>query len=191
MLGLCARVSDGSPPAMEEHGLTDAQHWIAASANDRDRTVTLSERDIEDAKRLLALLAGEEPRCTASALARIAIDPAASRYEQLAEKAREILAARRRRAELFGDAMFGEPAWDMLLMLYATDAGVRYTSARLAEQSQVSKSTAFRWIEHLLAEHLVQLQPHPTDRRSAFLQLSRRGRDMLETYLADPVGSEI
>ena len=154
---------------------------------DPPKSVTLSGRDVEDAKRLLALLSEDEEDGTASRLARLAFARHPTRQEQLTLRAREILALRQKRAELFGPSMFGEPGWEMLLQLYSTSGGVRQSISRLAQLAGTSKATALRWIDYLLDRGLVSRRPHPTDLRIAFVELTDKGRNALEAYLADTI----
>lgn len=103
---------------------------------------------------------------------------------RLRDRAGEILSNRRRRHDIFGKAMFGEPAWDMLLLLYAIEHGERQTIGRLGDLAGASKTTALRWFDYLEAQKLVQRDPHPTDKRAAFVELTDKGRDALELYLS-------
>jgi DNA-binding MarR family transcriptional regulator len=150
--------------------------------------VRLTDRDIDDARRLLALLAGElrEP---------LLVDEASKDRQRslsrqtLIQRARQTYTDRRTRAKHFGEAMFGEAAWDMLLVLYMTDIGARQTVSSLARLSGSSKSTALRWMEYLEERQLIKREPHPTDKRSAFVALTEKGREKLEAYLSETVGS--
>jgi DNA-binding MarR family transcriptional regulator len=99
------------------------------------------------------------------------------------ERALQLLAYRRQREEVFGRAMFGEPAWEMLLLLYGVGSGQRQTVTRLAELAQASKSTAIRWIDYLEGQGWVRREAHPTDKRSMFVELTEKGRDSLQLYL--------
>lgn len=81
--------------------------------------------------------------------------------------------------------MFGEPAWEMLLLLYSLESGPRLTISRLAELAYASKSTAIRWIDYLEAQRLVQREGHPTDKRAIFVELTERARSMIELYLSE------
>lgn len=151
------------------------------------KSVNLSGRDLEEARRLLALLSeeGEDERGTAGELARLAFARRPTREEQLSLRAREILALRQKRTELFGPSMFGEPAWEMLLQLYSMTGTARQSMSRLAQLSGTSKATALRWIDYLLDRGLVSRQPHPNDLRTFFVELTGKGREKLEAYLAD------
>lgn len=146
--------------------------------------VTLSGRDLEDARRLLALLAKADELHTVHDVGH-APGRGDTDQQSLAAKARQILDARERRTRLFGRAMFGEPAWDMLLLLYVSESGRRQTVTRLAHLSGASKGTALRWLDYLLHQNLVRREPHPTDRRAAFVELTDKGRSALDRYLTE------
>jgi hypothetical protein len=136
----------------------------------------MSDRDVAEAKRLLSLLADAE-----------AVDGAeagAGESAELLERAREILASRRRREEIFGKAIFGEPAWEMLLLLYVGQSESRRTIGRLGEIARISKSTTLRWIDDLERRGLVRREPHPTDRRAVFVELTYEGKKAIDTYLS-------
>ncbi|HET6941207.1 MAG TPA: hypothetical protein VFH89_03490, partial [Sphingomicrobium sp.] len=110
--------------------------------------VALSGRDLEDARRLLGLLSGEtgggrpESSGGQGELAR----------ESLLHHARRILAERRQRSEHFGRAMFGEPAWEMLLLLYIGLGSIRMSAGGLAHAAGYSKATTMRWVGYLEKE---------------------------------------
>ena len=169
--------------------MSEPKPKLPATKRDLAKSVTLSGRDLEDARRLIALFAEEEEETegTASELARLALARRPTRQEQLEFRAREILTLRQKRAELFGPSMFGEPAWEMLLQLYSMAGASRQSMSRLAQLSGTSKATALRWIDYLLDRGLVIRQPHPTDLRTAFVELTDKGREKLEAYLADTI----
>lgn len=155
----------------KNRGITD---WATDT-----RVVKLTGRDIDDATRLLTLLAvGNAPGGQ-----QVANDAPARK--ELVEKAQEILANRRLRSRFFGKSMFSEAAWEMLLLLYVTESGPRHTVSRFAQLAGYSKSTAIRWIEYLAQHQLILREPHPTDMRSAYVGLSSKGRDALEAYLSE------
>lgn len=153
------------------------------SSDENAAFVVLAGKDLEDAKRLLTLLS-EGPAIVPPDDSRPAESNKRSTDELMAQAGR-LLANRRKRAQRFGRAMFGEPAWDMLLLLYACQAGTRYTASRLAQFSGLSKATAYRWIEYLEREQLIRRDPHPTDTRSTFVGLTDKGKSSLELYLSD------
>jgi len=99
----------------------------------------------------------------------------------LAMAARLVLQERRRRAELFGKAMFGEPAWDMLLHLY-TAPGMMLTVGKLVELVDEPKTTLLRWAAYLEEKRLVARRNDVKDRRLVWMELADRGRELLDVY---------
>lgn len=103
--------------------------------------------------------------------------------------ARRILESRRMRTQMLDPAMFGEPAWDMLLTLYVHEAvGRRLTKANLAQSVEVSPSVAVRWQDYLERQGLTELV-HGEAHGPLHLQLSRKGRDALNCYLTQVSGA--
>lgn len=144
------------------------------------RLVPLSREDLEDANRLLRLLTSQVDPDGSGPREREAGDESG----RLLARARQIIAHRRKRLELFGKELFGEPAWEMLLLLYVSQSTQRYTVGQLAEASGAPKSTGVRWIDHLEQQGLVEKDQHPTDGRTAFVKLSKRGQEALALYLS-------
>ena len=150
---------------------------------DNDRvTVPLTGRDVDDLQRLLGLLLDASIQPMAEPHSVTTPTRAA-----LMAHARLILTNRRRRIDHFGRGVFGEPAWEILLLLYITVGGQRQTVPRLSELSGISRSTAIRWIEYLEREKLVSRVPHPNDRRVDFIELTDKGREKLEAYLSETI----
>ena len=104
------------------------------------------------------------------------------RYAQL-NAIRAGLRARRQRSDFFNSKLFADPAWDMLLELYAASLTERRLSvSRLAERSGVPMTTALRWIATLEDEGLIERQDDPFDKRRYFLLLSDDGVGAMKTY---------
>lgn len=151
-----------------------------------DRTVIkLSERDVDDAKRLLALLAAAAERDGVKTTAASEPTQSGPHPRSNQKRAREILFLRRRRHAIFGRAMFGEPAWDLLLLLYVQNGSSRHTISRLAELASISKSTALRWLDYLETQRLICREPHPTDKRANFVALTDKGKEAMDLYLSE------
>lgn len=149
---------------------------------EKQRVIHLTKRDIEDAKRLLSLLAGAEGKIVIGSQA---TDEEQTPFEDrvFQQRALDLLSSRRKRHAIFGKAMFGEPAWEMLLLLYSL--GPRETVSRLAELAYASKSTAIRWIDYLESQRLVRRESHPTDKRATFVNLTEKGRDAIRLFLSE------
>lgn len=90
------------------------------------------------------------------------------------KQVRAVIRARRARAEFFEPALFADPAWDMLLELFASELGnQRMSVTALCAGAAVPATTALRWIRTLEAHGLVQRKEDPLDARRMFLSLSR------------------
>jgi DNA-binding MarR family transcriptional regulator len=156
------------------------------------RTLVVSERDIRAARRLLSLIvegehseAGFEHEAPTSR----ATDTSSA---TLLRRAREEFENRRRRSRIFGRDMFGEPAWDMLLVLYIQDAaGPRETVGRLIKYSGTSASSAKRWIAFLSERGFVKRVSHPTDARTWFVELTDKGRQSVSVFFSETVISGV
>lgn len=108
--------------------------------------------------------------------------PAAAVDPQLV---RQAIRARRLRDSFLGDGLFEDPAWDMLLDLYAAQLeGQRVSVSSLCIAAAVAPTTALRWITRLTEAGLFQRQPDATDRRRAFMALSSRGLAGMDAYMA-------
>ena len=59
-------------------------------------------------------------------------------------------ACRKRRSELVQLPLFGEPAWDILLWLYAHGEERKLSLARLAELAGAPLTTTARWLDYLV-----------------------------------------
>jgi DNA-binding MarR family transcriptional regulator len=156
-----------------------------------ERTVTLSRNDIRAARRLLRVLLGEEQESAGGRAAPTNPVEDTTR-DALVGRAQEEFGNRRRRAEVFGRSMFGEAAWDMLLALYILDvSGQRQTIGSLLCFSGTPMTTAKRWLDFLAAHDFVRRDPHPTDRRTAFISLTRKARDKLDLYYSETVATGV
>lgn len=91
---------------------------------------------------------------------------------------------RRTRASCFDGALFGEPAWDMLLDLafHAID-GRQVTVSDLSGAAGVPPTTALRWIGLLVERQLVERHPDPSDARRTFVALTQSAEIALNRHL--------
>jgi DNA-binding MarR family transcriptional regulator len=145
-----------------------------SSAPER-KSVELSERDVRDAARLLTIIAAAG-----------ATTPCSGRYsrQELIGRARQQIVHRKRRAQNFPKGIFGEPAWDMLLVLYVSDSFGPETIRDLRDQAGLTHSTALRWLDYLESQQLIVKKSHLTDKRSAYYELTERAREKLDQYFA-------
>lgn len=102
-----------------------------------------------------------------------------------AHELRQAIRSRRMRAQFFDASLLEDPAWDMLLDLYAAElerAQVSVSSLCIA--AAVAPTTALRWIAKMTEAGLLERQPDPFDRRRAFMALSGTARDGMRGYFA-------
>lgn len=173
--------------------------WIGAlavaAAHGGGGTVRSPERDSErlarlsaEVARIAALLAqlsdggvaldrAEEPR--------LAFHPAPGVAETVtAAQLRAVLRARRLRDRFLGKGLFEDPAWDMLLDLYASRLeGRRVSVSSLCIAAAVPPTTALRWIARLTERRLLARTPDPGDRRRVFIGLTDEAVRALQAYL--------
>jgi hypothetical protein len=101
-----------------------------------------------------------------------------------AEDVRKIIRARRLRDRFFGEGVFEDPAWDMILDLFAAHlARAQVSVSSLCIAAAVAPTTALRWIAKLTDAGLFERQPDPFDRRRAFMALSPRALDAMYRYV--------
>lgn len=96
---------------------------------------------------------------------------------------RRIIRNRRRRDGVFGEGLFSDPAWDILLDLAAAMAerkNVSVTSLCIA--AAVPPTTALRWIGILNESGLIERVEDIFDRRRTYVKLSDKGSKMIAQY---------
>lgn len=155
--------------------------------DDRERSskvVLLSGADVAAAHRLIKVLANPETDV-------VQIMPCDQSQpvtrEALIEAAWHEFERRGRRMQIFSKDLFGEPAWEILLVLYAELDRTRLTFARITDKLDLPASTVLRWLRVLEGKQLVVREPHPTDQRSAFLKLTPDAINMLDMYLSEAI----
>jgi DNA-binding MarR family transcriptional regulator len=105
-----------------------------------------------------------------------------------AERVDAILKARRSRSRYFDAELFADPAWDILLELYATELrGCRISVSSLCIGAGVPATTALRWIRLLEGRGLVVRTDDPTDGRRVFVALSDEASNNMDSlFRANP-----
>jgi hypothetical protein len=138
---------------------------VSRTADDPEREIARIERDLAMLKR--QVLARRD----------------AATVGARASWVRSILKARRAREELIGKDLFADPAWDMLLDLYAAALEQRKVSTtELCIASAVPATTALRWIEKLVQMKFVTRKEDHLDARRIWVSLSSGARHMMEAY---------
>ena len=106
---------------------------------------------------------------------------------------RQVIRARRAREQLLGNDLFADPAWDILLELYACAFEQRrVTVSHASLATNVPISTALRWVAKLVNEGLVIRRDDHLDGRRSWLVLSAKGRLALDRIVASmPLGGAV
>jgi hypothetical protein len=103
----------------------------------------------------------------------------------LLTEAKKFLISRRTRQAFLDETIFGEPGWDMLLALYISEeTEARLSIDRLMEFARASPTISLRWIDHLSRLGLIRRLPHPTNDRTAFIELTEEARFGLDSYFS-------
>ena len=98
---------------------------------------------------------------------------------------RQIIANRQSRSRFFDPALFGDPAWDMLLDLTAAHSeGARVSVTSLCIAAAVPATTALRWITQMVESGIFIRVPDPADKRRAFIALSDKALAAMSGYFA-------
>ncbi len=96
---------------------------------------------------------------------------------------RATIRARRLRDQHFASELFADPAWDMLLDLYAARLeGRRVSVSSLCIAASVPPTTALRWIGTMHDAQLFGREPDPTDKRRAHITLTDRAAAAMRGY---------
>lgn len=110
------------------------------------------------------------------------LSPALER-ELIIDRAELEYSNRRRRRNYLDADLFGEPAWDILLDLFAArlkDQSISVTSACIA--GDVPPTTGLRWLGQLQCLGLVERVENPHDQRSSWVRLTDSGYHSMKDY---------
>ena len=102
----------------------------------------------------------------------------------LSSRTRSYLRARRLREGLFPEPIFADPAWDMLLDLYACKLeGTKVCVSNACIAARVPHTTALRWLDRLEECGLVERHPDPVDSRRIYVELTETATWRIELWL--------
>lgn len=97
-----------------------------------------------------------------------------------------VLRARRRREAIFKKELFSDPAWDILLELYAAALGQRRVpTSALGTIAGIPLTTALRWISKLESEGLVTREDDPLDGRRVWVALTQNALPLMSRYFRE------
>lgn len=92
---------------------------------------------------------------------------------------------RRSRDKYFPSAIFGEPAWDILLDLYANETlGRKVTVSNVCVAAAAPMSTGMRWLRMLEDRGFITREAADDDNRVIFVRLTDLARKRLEAYFS-------
>ncbi len=97
---------------------------------------------------------------------------------------RGLIRTRRMRDQFFEGVLFADPAWDMLLDLFAARLERRRVAvSSLCIAAAVPPTTALRWIAMMSGRGLIERRPDPNDGRRMFLALGEAAADAMAGYV--------
>lgn len=111
-------------------------------------------------------------------------DPQTEGRLALASFVRSIINARAARRRFFDEQLFSDPAWDILLELFALRCeGSRISVSKLSVAANVPCTTALRWLDKLESDGLAVRTNDPSDGRRVWIELSDLGFSRVARFL--------
>jgi hypothetical protein len=112
--------------------------------------------------------------------------PTSEPVQITAAEVRKIIQLRRRRDRHFPVALFADPAWDIMLDLFAAKLERKRVSvSSLCIAAAVPATTALRWIGTMTEDGLLVREQDPNDARRVFIALSESAEQGLRDYFVD------
>lgn len=114
----------------------------------------------------------------------VKLNPSTDINSTRAKTVRHVLRARRRRDEILGPELFGEPAWDILLEVYFSE--LTYQKMSISDAcmaSAVPQTTALRWVSTLYKQGWLARRDDPLDGRRVWLSLTPRALQAMDSYV--------
>lgn len=100
-----------------------------------------------------------------------------------AEAIRKIVRVRARRNEFFPTGLFADPAWDILLNLYASYLEQRREAiGGLVSMAGVPPTTGLRWVHKLVEEGMIVIHDDPLDQRRKYVELTEDTLQSIDRY---------
>ena len=116
---------------------------------------------------------------------RLMLQPENLRVDIREDHVLSILSGRRGREAAIGRELFSDPAWDILLELYAARLGQRRMFLReLARSIDTPQSTAARWISVLSDRGLVTTTNERRETAGAAIELSAEGAAVMQRLVS-------
>jgi DNA-binding MarR family transcriptional regulator len=151
-------------------GLSNIRASVDENRPDNSRKADLIRERLGAALRLVDEIAGVPHAISSN-------DPVTDR------DIRSIIKQRRNRDHFFGAELFADPAWDILLHLYAAYLSQhRLSVGDLCDGAAVPPTTALRWLAQLEEKGFVERRQDPVDGRRFFVSLTVTARESMENY---------
>lgn len=97
----------------------------------------------------------------------------------------QILCARQLRSSIFGQGLFADPPWDIVLILYLAQLrNETVPLARLAEAASISANAVDRWLAVLDQQGLIKRTRSVSDDREPQVELSQKGSSAMRRWFA-------
>ena len=110
--------------------------------------------------------------------------PSASSELSHSQFVHELVRARRDRSAVIGPELLGEPAWDILLELYAAELDRHQVLvSKVGKATGIAETTALRWLDRLEDEGWLTRAPDPRRGRRVFVMLTAKGSIALQAYV--------
>jgi len=139
----------------------------------------------DEVSRIAATLARLSTGPTASVRS-TEFEPRSDAPEVPAETVRAVIRARRLRSRYFGEELFADPAWDMLLdLLQAESSNLRVPVSSLCIAAAVPATTALRWLKTMVQEGIFVRRADPHDGRRVFVELAPQTSQTLRRYFGE------
>lgn len=128
--------------------------------------------------------AAEVAHAIRNALARREAAAEVNRPAVRTDRLASLVSIRKERGKIFGEALFEDPVWEMLIDLARADRrGEELPVTSLCLVSGVSTTTALRRLDDMVAAELVERHRDPNDGRRVLVRLTSQGRAKIDLYL--------
>ncbi len=97
--------------------------------------------------------------------------------------ARQVLDERTMRIAHFPGGIFGETAWDILLVLFSKENHLSMIAAELAVELNTALTSTVRWIHYLEQQSFIRIRHDPLDARREIVELTPEGDRTISSYL--------
>ena len=175
---LCEPTNEDRKAALEAAVAGPRSLVLQDSAEARDRALDSMREDIDKIARTVQLLTAETGLTNSAFVSKLDANGRA-------EIVRRSIRARRLREKYFDSRLFADPAWDMLLDLYAAHLEGRDVSiSSLCIAAATPPTTALRWIGSMTDAGMLVRQPDQRDRRRHMISLSDGALRAIERYFS-------